>query len=163
MLADPSRLEAIDVLVHSAAIRHRHGIDAAAYQASNVELVEQVIRAAGAARVRRVVLVSSVGVYGFPSHLPVTEAHPYAPRTLYSATKVTAETRARCIAAEVGLELCIVRPTIVYGPYDRNGMLDKMAAMIRTGTYRVWAAATTSCTTPTWMTSSRGVAGIDTP
>jgi len=31
----------------------------------------------------------------------------------------------------------IARPTITYGPGDRNGMLDKMAAMIRAGTYRV--------------------------
>ncbi len=137
VLLEPSRLEGLDVVVHAAAVRHRHGIDAATYRASNVELVERTLRAAAAARVRRFVLVSSVGVYGFPARLPVTEAHPYAPRTLYSATKVEAEMRARKVARELGVELCIARPTIVYGPGDRNGMLDKMAAMIRAGTYRV--------------------------
>jgi nucleoside-diphosphate-sugar epimerase len=45
--------------------------------------------------------------------------------------------RARRLARECGIELVIVRPTIVYGPGDRNGMLDKMAAMIRAGLYRV--------------------------
>jgi nucleoside-diphosphate-sugar epimerase len=136
-LGDPARLEGVDVVVHSAAVRHRHGVDAATYRVSNVDLVERVIRAAGAARVPRFVFISSVGVYGFPALLPVTEAHPYAPRTLYSVTKVEAEARARSVASEVGVELCIVRPTIVYGPDDRNGMLDKLAAMIRSGTYRV--------------------------
>jgi nucleoside-diphosphate-sugar epimerase len=137
VLTDPSGLEGIEVLVHAAAVRHRYGVEASTYRASNVDLVERVMRAAATARVKRFVLVSSVGVYGFPSRLPVTEAHPYAPRTLYSATKVEAEMRARRTADEVGLELCIARPTIVYGPGDRNGMLDKMAGMIRAGAYRV--------------------------
>jgi nucleoside-diphosphate-sugar epimerase len=48
--------------------------------------------------------------------------------------------RARRTATEIGIELCIARPTIVYGPGDRNGMLDKMAAMIRAGAYRVVGA-----------------------
>jgi dihydroflavonol-4-reductase len=137
VLVRPSPLEGHAVIVHGAAVRHRHGVDADTYHASNVTLVDRTLRAAGEAGVRRFVLVSSVGVYGFPTRLPVTEDHPYAPRTLYSATKVEAEMRARKTAREVGVALCIVRPTIVYGPGDRNGMLDKMAAMIRAGTYRV--------------------------
>ncbi len=137
VLATPAILEGVDVLVHAAAVRHRHGVDATTYRASNVDLVEHTLRAAAEARVRRFVLISSVGVYGFPARLPVTEEHPYAPRTLYAATKVEAEMRARRAARGLGVELCIVRPTIVYGPGDRNGMLDKMAAMIRTSTYRV--------------------------
>jgi nucleoside-diphosphate-sugar epimerase len=137
VIAEPSALAGVQVLVHAAAVRHRYGVDTATYRASNVDLVEQAMRAAAQARVRRFVLVSSVGVYGFPPQLPVTEEHAYAPRTLYSATKVEAEMRARRVARELPIELVIVRPTIVYGPGDRNGMLDKMAAMIRMGTYRV--------------------------
>jgi UDP-glucose 4-epimerase len=136
VLARPYVLEGLDVLVHAAAVRHRHGVDAAAYRASNVELVERVMRAC-AGRVRRFVLVGSVGVYGFPARLPITEAHPFAPRTLYGQTKVDAERLARSLAPDLGLELVIVRPTIVYGTGDRNGMLDKMAHMIRAGTYRI--------------------------
>ncbi len=136
-LADPSVLAGVEVLVHAAAVRHRYGVDASTYRASNVDLVERTMRAGARAGVRRFVLVSSVGVYGFPRRLPVTEEHPYAPRTLYSGAKVEAEMRARRAAVELGIELCIARPTIVYGPGDRNGMLDKMAAMIRTGTYRI--------------------------
>ncbi len=136
-IADPAHLGGLDVVVHAAAVRHRHGADAGTYRGSNVELVEQTLRAAAAASVRRFVFVSSVGVYGFPARLPVTEENPYAPRTLYAATKVEAELRARRVAREVGLELTIVRPSIIYGAGDRNGMLDKMAAMIRSGMYRI--------------------------
>lgn len=136
-LATPSALASVSVFVHAAAVRHRHGVDASTYRASNVDLVERALRAAAQAGVRRFVFVSSVGVYGFPSRLPVTEQHPYAPRTLYAATKVEAELRAGRAASEVGIELSIVRPTIVYGPGDRNGMLDKMAAMMRASTYRI--------------------------
>ncbi len=137
VVTDPRGLEGIDTFIHSAAVRHRYGVDLATYHASNVDLVERAMRACAQAGVRRFVFVSSVGVYGFPSRLPITEEHAYAPRTSYSGTKVEAEMRARRVAREIPLELTIVRPTIIYGPGDRNGMLDKMAAMIRAGTYRV--------------------------
>jgi nucleoside-diphosphate-sugar epimerase len=136
-LHDPAMFAGLDVVVHAAAVRHRYGVDARAYQASNVDLVERCMRACAIAGVRRFVLVSSVGVYGFPKRLPVTEASGYAPQTLYSATKVEAEIRARRLARDLHVELVVARPTIVYGPGDRDGMLGKMAAMMRAGTYRV--------------------------
>ena len=137
VLADPPLLAGVGVVVHAAAVRHSYGVDSATYGSSNVTLVERTLRAAAQAGVARFVLVSSVSVYGFPMRLPITEEHPYAPRTLFAATKVEAEMRARRVAKEVGIELVIVRPTIVYGPGDRNGVLQKMASMIRSSTYRV--------------------------
>jgi nucleoside-diphosphate-sugar epimerase len=138
LLADPGLLDGTDVLVHAAAIRHRYGADPASYRASNVDLVEALLRAA-AGRVRRFLYVSSVGVYGFPppEALPIDERTPFAPRTLYSQTKIEAEKLVRTLAPALGLPFTIVRPTIIYGPGDTNGMLDKLAAMIRSGTYRV--------------------------
>jgi nucleoside-diphosphate-sugar epimerase len=136
-LADASALRGVDVVVHGAAVRHRYGVDEAEYRQSNIDLVERTLVASAAAGVRRFVLVSSVGVYGFPARLPVTELHPYAPRTMYSATKVEAEMRAQRVARDLGVELVIARPTIVYGMGDRNGMMDKMATMMRAGVYRV--------------------------
>jgi nucleoside-diphosphate-sugar epimerase len=138
-LVDSGRLAGLDALVHAAAVRHRHGVDHATYRASNVDLVEKLLRAC-AGRVKRFVYVSSVGVYGFPSRLPITEAHPFAPATLYSVTKIEAEQLVRKLAPSLGLTYAIVRPTIVYGPDDTNGMLDKTARMIRAGTYRIVGA-----------------------
>jgi UDP-glucose 4-epimerase len=134
LLANPALLDGTDVLVHAAAIRHRHGASPASYQASNVDLVGALVRAA-AGRVGRFVHVSSVGVYGFPTVLPVTERTPFAPRTLYSQTKIEAEKLVTSLATKLGQPFTIVRPTIIYGAGDRNGMLDKLAAMLRAHRY----------------------------
>jgi nucleoside-diphosphate-sugar epimerase len=134
--ADPSALEGVDVFVHAAGVRS-HGVDASASRSSNVDGVERAMRACAAAGVRRFIFVSCVDVYGFPARLPVVETDPFAPRTAYAGMKVEAEMRARRAARELSLGLTIVRPAITYGPGDRHGMLSKMAAMIRSSTYRV--------------------------
>jgi nucleoside-diphosphate-sugar epimerase len=136
LLATPSRLDGTDVLVHAAAVRHRHGASADSYRASNIDLVEALLRAA-AGRVGRFVFVSSVGVYGWPRRLPVTEANPFAPVTLYSWTKVEAEKRVARLAKELGVSYTIVRPTIIYGTGDTNGMLDKLTRMIAARRYLI--------------------------
>ncbi|HEY3822217.1 MAG TPA: NAD(P)-dependent oxidoreductase [Polyangiaceae bacterium] len=137
-VAQPGLLAGVDVVVHVAAVHARGGaLSAAEVRTANLELVERAMRATANAGVRRFVLVSSVSVYGFPARLPVTEEHPYAPRTARAATLVEAEMRARRTARELGLDLVIARPTTVYGPGDRHGPIDAMAAMIRAGTYRV--------------------------
>jgi nucleoside-diphosphate-sugar epimerase len=134
----PGLLSGVEVVVHVAAVRPRHGADSAAEaRTANLDLVERAMRATAKAAVRRFVLVSSVSVYGFPARLPVTEEHPYAPRTARAATLVEAEMRARRTARELALDLVIARPTTVYGPGDHHGPLEAMAAMIRAGTYRV--------------------------
>jgi nucleoside-diphosphate-sugar epimerase len=135
-LADPGSLRGADVLVHAAAVPVRHRADAAGARSANLDLLERAMRAAASAGIRRFVLVGSVAVYGYSPRLPITEDHPYAPRTPQAAIKVELEVRARRAARELGLELCIVRPAPTYGPGD-HGMLETMAALIRAGTYRV--------------------------
>lgn len=126
----------VDVFVHAAAVRHRHGASEEDYRASNVELVERLLDVLGGSpSVKRFVYVSSVGVHGFSPDLPITEDHPLRPATRYSATKVEAEALVREGAARRNRAFTVVRPTIIYGPGDTNGMLDKMVRMIRAGTY----------------------------
>jgi nucleoside-diphosphate-sugar epimerase len=136
VLREPGALSGCDALIHAAAVRHRYGTDPRVYRASNVELVGRLLQTAKG-KVKRLVYVSSVGVYGFPADLPIRESHPFAPVTLYSATKVEAEALVRRMAPDLGLEWTIVRPTIVYGPGDDNGMLDKMARTIKGHRYLV--------------------------
>jgi nucleoside-diphosphate-sugar epimerase len=135
VLAEPPLLEGA-VVIHCAAIRHRHGVASGTYRQSNVDLVTALLRAC-AGRVRRFVYVSSVGVYGFPSRLPIDEQSPFSPVTAYSESKVEAERLVNRLAPELGVEATIVRPTIVYGPGDKNGMLDKLVRMIDRGTYAI--------------------------
>ena len=130
-------LDGVEVVVHVAGLRDRYGVDAATYRAANVELAERTMRAAAKAGVKRFVLVSCVSVYGFPPRLPVTEEYAYAPRTLQAATKVETEMRAKRAAQELGLDLVIVRPSILYGPGDRHGMVAKMATLLRARAYRI--------------------------
>lgn len=166
-LATPALLDGCGVLVHAAAVRYRPGIDAASYRAANVELLEQALRAAGAARVPRFVLLSSVGVYGFPSRLPVSEDAPFAPRTMYAAVKVESEMRARRVARDLGIELTIVRPATAYGPGQGNQALYAMAAAIAAGTYRVVGSGenllhhihVNDLVEGTWLAASRPEAG----
>jgi nucleoside-diphosphate-sugar epimerase len=132
---DPSGSH-FDAVVHAAAVRHRHGVDVAAYRDSNVALVERLL-AAMRGRANRFILISSVGVYGFPAELPVSERNLFAPTTLYSQTKVDAERIVRKLAGDYEMEFTILRPTIIYGPGDNWGMLNKMVAMMRAGTYRI--------------------------
>jgi 2-alkyl-3-oxoalkanoate reductase len=131
---DPSLLAGVGVVVHVAAVGARHGLDASSERTANLDLLERAMVLTAKAGVPRFVLVSSVGVYGYPSRLPVTEDHPYAPRTAHAAIRVEAEMRARRAARDQA------RPTEVYGPGARQGLLVAMAAMIGAGAYRVVGA-----------------------
>jgi nucleoside-diphosphate-sugar epimerase len=138
-VAHPEWLEGVAVMVHVAAAGLRGGgpdpgVDV---RTANLDLLDRAMRGAARAGVPRFVLVSCVSVYGFPPRLPIHEEHPYAPRTARAATLVEAEMRARRAARELGLDLVIARPTTVYGPGDRHGPIDGMAALIRAGAYRV--------------------------
>jgi len=133
----PSLLDGLDVLVLAAAARTGPGADPAELRVASHGLLDRAIRAAASARVPRLVLVSTVAVYGYPSRLPVTEEHPYGPRTAHAAARVEIEMRARRAAREHGLELVIVRPTRIYGRGQQSGFLEAMASLVRAGAYRV--------------------------
>ena len=85
---------------------------------TNVEGTVNVLRAAREAGVRRVVFTSTMAVYGYPASGDVTETWPRRDpgSGAYAASKITAEARAVSLAAELGLELVVLQPTIVYGP-----------------------------------------------
>lgn len=120
-LDDPASLQGLDAVVHVAAAQSHPGTDPSALRTANLELLERSMRMTAGARVPRFVFVSTVGVYGFPARLPVTEEHPYGPRTAHAATRVEAEMRARRVARDLGLQLVIVRPARVYGPGAQTG------------------------------------------
>lgn len=75
-----------------------------------------VARSAHAARVSRFVHVSSSEVYGTARHVPMDEAHPCQPTTVYGAAKLAGEAYARALHTTEGLPAVIVRPFNAYGP-----------------------------------------------
>jgi UDP-glucose 4-epimerase len=75
-----------------------------------------VLRAAVERRVDRFVYVSSSEVYGTASFVPMTEAHPCHPTTVYGASKLAGEHYALAFHGTHGLPVVIVRPFNTYGP-----------------------------------------------
>lgn len=115
-------LQGVDAIVHLAAIAHRGSpqieADASRVQSVNVTAVAQLTAAAGSLGVRRLILLSSIGVLGSDSGTSAFDgSSPPAPHDFYSQTKLDAEHAAENAAANSTLELCIVRPPLVYGPH----------------------------------------------
>lgn len=75
-----------------------------------------VVDAARAAGVGRLVFSSSASVYGDALERPMTEDHPFNNRTFYGATKVALEQMLRSYNEMYGLEYVALRYFNVYGP-----------------------------------------------
>lgn len=107
-----------DIVFHVAAwLVYDKGAEEMAYKV-NVEATEQLLRLAAAAGVRRFVYVSSMAAYGLPKTTTVTEETPLdtTQNDVYGRTKALADNRIRELAPELGIEVAVVRPGMIYGP-----------------------------------------------
>ena len=122
-----------DLVVHAASIRNRWNTDASIYEKVNVKGTGNLLKSA-IGRVKRFVYISSVGVYGFPGNLGINENSSLIsnPEQIdYHTSKIMAEKLVRHATEE--METVIIRPTITYGPGDKDGMLTKLILMINKG------------------------------
>ncbi len=115
-------LSEIGVIVHLAAVMS----NSRDVPADGVDLIRANLGSLlGALRLapnaRRLVLASSMVVYGPPDANPVTEDHPRRPANLYAVGKVAAEDCARIWGEEEGRSACWLRIGSVYGPDDPPG------------------------------------------
>jgi len=108
-------LEGVDTVCNLASVHLDVHATPAQFEAVNVRALEQLIELSAAAHVRRVVQVSSVGVYGHVAQPPAGEDAPLHPDNDYERTKAAGEQAARAAARRTGLDLVIVRPSWVYG------------------------------------------------
>lgn len=128
----PLVAERVDCIVHLAARAHRMKDDApdprAAYQRENVEVTSDLLEAALAAQVRRLVFASSVKVHGEVTAPGVIlrESDPVAPQDNYARSKAEAEAWVRECGQEHGIETVILRLPLVYGP----GVKANFAALV---------------------------------
>jgi UDP-glucose 4-epimerase len=90
--------------------------------ATNVEGTYNVLEAARAAGVRRIVFSSSREVYGDPEKLPVAESAPLAPKNAYGTSKAAGEVYCRAWRNN-GMEVAILRLANVYGSRDRGRVI----------------------------------------
>ncbi len=82
----------------------------------NIRGTFNVIEAAVAAGVKRVVYSSSASVYGNALELPMTESHPDNNDTFYGATKIAGEHMFKSLGTRYGLPWVGLRYMNVYGP-----------------------------------------------
>lgn len=82
----------------------------------NVNGTFNVIEAAQAAGVKKVIFSSSASVYGNALAIPMTESHPFNNRTMYGATKIAGEQFFRSNYDQHGLDYLALRYMNVYGP-----------------------------------------------
>ncbi|MCC7414249.1 MAG: NAD-dependent epimerase/dehydratase family protein [Gammaproteobacteria bacterium] len=106
-----------------------------AFCAGNVEGVRNVIEAARAAGVRRVVHVSTVSCYGFSGGVDIGEDTPFTPRPRdrYITSKAAGERLALGYNGD-GIEVTAIRPGTVYGPHDRTTTV-KLAEALEAGRF----------------------------
>jgi UDP-glucose 4-epimerase len=111
-------MQGVDLVFHQAAIRitqcaeePRLALEVLADGTFNV------LEAAVAAKVKKVVAASSASVYGLAEQFPTAEKHhPYNNRTLYGAAKVFNEGLLRAFHEMCGLDYVALRYFNVYGP-----------------------------------------------
>lgn len=97
----------------------------------NVDGTRILLSAALAARVEKVILVSSSAIYGVPPRNPVTLAVLPSPREAYGAAKLEGERLAKEYIAR-GLDVSIVRPRTVLG-HGRLGIFQILFEWVRRG------------------------------
>lgn len=110
--------EGIDVVFHQAAIRITQCAEEPRLALEVlVDGTFNVVEAAVAAKVRKLVAASSASVYGLATEFPTAEDHhPYANDTLYGAAKTFNEGLLRSYRAMSGLDYVALRYFNVYGP-----------------------------------------------
>ncbi|EGM69238.1 NAD-dependent epimerase/dehydratase family protein [Shewanella sp. HN-41] len=119
----------VETVIHIAGLAHNKQTPQSDYQSVNTLGTLHLAREAVNAGVKRFVFVSSIGVNGtFTSDKPFTFNESERPHNYYARSKYSAEVGLKKLAVETGLEVVIVRPTLVYGPNAPGnfGLLTKL-------------------------------------
>ena len=112
----------VDTVFHLAALPGTFlaRVSAAELQTVNVQGTLNVLEGAVAEGVARLIFASSASVYGTPESLPVSEAFPLRPESLFAASKLAAEMYCRTYGTIHQLEVVALRYFTVYGPRQGN-------------------------------------------
>ena len=111
-------MEGCDIVLHLAALIaipfSYHSPDS--YIDTNVKGTLNVVQAAKALGVEKVVHTSTSEVYGTAQFVPITEEHPLQGQSPYSASKIGADQIAHSFYASFETPVAIIRPFNTYGP-----------------------------------------------
>ena len=98
----------------------------------NVDLTKRVAHAAVEAGVRRLIFLSSIKVNGEESDVPFTSTMAPFPEDPYGTSKLEAEAALRKVADSTHLEVCIIRPPLVYGPHVKANV-QRLVKLVQKG------------------------------
>lgn len=128
-------LAGVDTIIHLAARVHimddPESDPVTEFRKVNTEGTRRLACEAVRAGVKRLVFISSIKVNGEESSQAYTEDDPAQPSDPYGISKWEAEQALRQIEMETGLEVVIVRPTLVYGPGVKANFLNMMKVVSR--------------------------------
>lgn len=131
-------LNSCDVVIHVAARVHVMQEDSEnplnAYSLVNVDGTMSLAKKAAELGVKRFIFISSIKVNGEETSHGLTyrpEDRP-APQEAYAVSKAEAEKQLQALSLETGMELVIIRPTIIYGQ-GVKGNFQRMMSWLQKG------------------------------
>lgn len=138
-------MKGCDAVLHLAALIaipfSYHSPDA--YVDTNVRGTLNMLQAARDMGISRVIHTSTSEVYGTARFVPITEEHPLAGQSPYSATKIAADQLAYSFHASFGLPVVTVRPFNTYGPrQSARAVIPSIIIQLANGRSRIRLGAT---------------------
>jgi len=120
--------------------------DAARFN-SNVAMTNNVLVAAHAAGVKKMVCGSSLAIYGLyypvtdlpPDYLPIDEAHPLRPQDPYGLTKLLGEKLCDAVSQKSGMQIASLRFSGIYTEEHRALLAERKKNPIIRGTGALWS------------------------
>jgi len=129
--ADQARMamKNIDCLIHLASAHLNVHLSHSEYWDINVHSIRALLDSARDSGVKKIIHVSSVGVYGNLDVWPADESTVCKPQSIYGQTKLAGEHEVMKFYRETGLPTVILRPAWVYG--ERCPRTQKLLKMLR--------------------------------
>jgi nucleoside-diphosphate-sugar epimerase len=124
----------VSAVIHAAGLAHVVGSaakDSTRFNEVNVDGTDNLVSAAMDSGVPRVVLVSSVSVYGSYSGTKCDETVPCNPQSAYAKSKLRGELRAAELMARAESSLSILRFATIYGEGDRGNVARLISTLDR--------------------------------
>jgi NAD dependent epimerase/dehydratase len=108
------------------------------YVATNIQGTLNVVQAARALGIRRILHTSTSEVYGTARYVPIDEDHPLQGQSPYSASKIGADQIALSFHRSFALPLVVVRPFNTYGPrQSARAVIPTIITQLVAGQHRV--------------------------
>ncbi|THV10572.1 NAD-dependent epimerase/dehydratase family protein [Rhizobium rhizophilum] len=129
-------LKGVATVIHLAGLAHQISRPASLeeFRVVNVDGSANLARQSAEAGARRFVFVSSIGVLGqtTTSGLRFSDKSPPNPVTPYALSKHEAEEALKRLCSDLGMELVILRPPLVYGASAR-GNFGRLVGLVKAG------------------------------